>query len=122
MMLRGAIIACALAGSAQAQSVKLDGHEITVLLTGNTAVGDWDGISYRQYFDPDGTTTFAQNDARSALGNWRVSDGAYQSIWSGDPDWQGWFIMEYAGDYYWVSKTTPPTPFHVLDGQQLVEQ
>lgn len=28
--------------------------------------------------------------------------------------------MEYDGTYYWVSKATPPTPFKVLSGQQLV--
>ena len=30
--------------------------------------------------------------------------------------------MEYAGAYYWVSKSTPPTPFRVEEGQQLVAQ
>jgi hypothetical protein len=30
--------------------------------------------------------------------------------------------MEYAGDWYWVSKTTPPTPFEIVEGQQLVAE
>lgn len=28
--------------------------------------------------------------------------------------------MEFSGDFYWVSKSTPPTPFDVENGQQLV--
>ena len=30
--------------------------------------------------------------------------------------------MTFGDTYYWVSKTTPPTPFQVLDGQQLVPE
>jgi hypothetical protein len=107
-------------GAAQAQSVKLQSHEIGALLTGNTAVGEWQGAKYRQYFDADGSTIYAQEGTRSTLGQWRVENDEYQSIWKGDPDWEGWFVMEYAGAFFWVSKTTPPTPFEMLEGQQLV--
>lgn len=116
---------CALvlsAGAAHAQSVKLAAHEITVLLSGNTAVGKWDGISYRQYFDPDGTTIYAQVGTRSARGQWRVEGDEYQSIWPSDPEWEGWFVMEYAGDWFWVSKTTPPTPFKIVKGEKLISE
>ena len=105
-----------LASPTAAQSVKLQEHEIVALLSGNTAVGKWDGTPYRQYFDPDGSTIFAQDGARSALGEWRVEGDEYQSIWPSDADWEGWFVMEYAGDFYWVSKSTPPTPFEMLEG------
>ncbi|MFT6271786.1 MAG: hypothetical protein ACJA0F_000622 [Dinoroseobacter sp.] len=30
--------------------------------------------------------------------------------------------MEFAGDFYWVSKSTPPTPFAMLEGQKLVAE
>lgn len=106
--------------SAIAQSVKLQGHEIDALLSGNTAVGVWEGARYRQYFDPDGSTIYAQEGARSAVGEWRIDEDEYQSLWQGDADWEGWFVMEYAGAYYWVSKSTPPTPFRVEEGQHLV--
>ena len=121
-----AVVAAALAGFASgplvAQSVKLKAHEIAALLTGNTAIGTWNGAKYRQFFDADGSTIFAQEDARSARGEWRVDADRdeYQSIWARDADWEGWYVMEYAGDFYWVSKSTPPTPFRVLDGQQLI--
>jgi hypothetical protein len=118
------LIAAILAAPASAQSVKLKAHEIEALLSGNTAVGTWEGASYRQYFASDGSTIYAQKDTRSTLGQWRVDEGRdeYQSIWPRDADWEGWFIMEYAGAYYWVSKATPPTPFKLLEGEQLVAE
>jgi len=123
-MIQRAIIGaafCAFIGSPTfAQSVKLQEHEISALLTGNTAVGEWEGARYRQYFAPDGSTIYAQEDARSALGQWRVEGEEFQSLWPSNNDWEGWFVMEFAGDFYWVSKTTPPTPFEVLEGSQLV--
>lgn len=129
-MIRRAFLAltiCALTGPALAQSVKLTQAQIAELLTGNTAIGIWQGAPYRQFFDLDGRTIYAQDGAqddaqygaRSSVGQWRVQDDEYQSIWPGDPDWQGWFVMEFAGDYYWVSRETPPTAFQVVKGQQL---
>ena len=108
----------------KAQSVKLKAHEIDALLSGNTAVGTWEGVAYRQYFDADGSTIYAQKEARSTVGKWRIDSGRdeYQSIWPRDAEWEGWFVMEWNGDFYWVSKTTPPTPFRVLEGQQLVAE
>lgn len=125
MILRRTLIASAmalLAAPALAQAVKLKPHEIEVLLSGNTAVGVWDGVDYRQYFDPDGSTIFAQEGTRSTRGEWRIDGEEYQSIWPGDTDWEGWFVMEFAGDFYWVSKSTPPTVFTVLEGEQLVAE
>ncbi len=118
-MIRYAAAFVVLAGAAQAQSVKLEGDEIAILLTGNTAVGVWEGANYRQFFGEDGVTIYAQEGARSARGEWRVHEDEYQSIWPNDDAWEGWFVMEFGGDWFWVSKTTPPTPFEVLEGQQL---
>ena len=124
MMIRYACAFAVFAGVADAQSVKLSAHEIDVLLSGNTAVGTWDGIDYRQYFAPDGTTIWAQPGARSTAGQWRVDDARdeYQSIWRTDDGWDGWYVMEYAGTWFWVSKSTPPTPFEIVEGEQLVAQ
>ena len=114
---------CLSANLASAQSVKLSADEITKLLTGNTAVGKWQGANYRQFFNSDGTTIYAQEGSRSSLGKWRVdsSRDEYQSIWPSDEDWEGWYVMEYSGAYYWVSKATPPTPFRVEAGQNLIK-
>mgnify|MGYP001206726568 CR=1 FL=1 len=108
---------------ASAQAVKLTGEEIRNLLTGNTAIGRLEGVSYRQYFGEDGGTIFAENGSKSKVGKWRVDDTEleFQSIWTGDIDWEGWFVMEYGKTYYWVSRETPPTPFQILIGKQLAE-
>lgn len=76
------------------------------------------------FFGADGVTIYAQENARSTRGEWRVDDvlQEYQSIWPRHQDWEGWFVTEFGDTYYWVSKTTPPTPFRILDGQQLVPQ
>ena len=106
-----------------AQAVKLSGDEIRKLLTGNTAVGRWEGSKYRQYFGKGGITIYAQEGTRSARGEWRVNDTEqeYQSLWPGDEVWEGWFVMEYGNTYYWVSVKTPPTPFQNGEGEQLTE-
>ena len=118
-------VAFLVAGSmAHAQSVKLQAHEIDALLSGNTVVGQWEGAKYAQYFDPDGHTIYAQDGSRSARGQWRTDpeQDEFQSIWPSDAEWQGWFVMEFGGDFYWVSKSTPPTLFEVLDGLKLVDE
>jgi hypothetical protein len=79
-MIRFALTFAMMASAAAAQSVKLNEAEITILLSGNTAVGDWEGVPYRQYFDPDGTTIFAQENTRSSRGDWRVEGEEYQSF------------------------------------------
>lgn len=116
------LLIAALATPAVAQSVKLRADEIDALLTGNTVIGKWDGQNYRQYFARDGSTIYAQEGGRSTRGQWRLDDqmDEYQSIWPRDADWEGWFVMEYAGEYFWVSKKTPPTPFVVIEGKQLI--
>lgn len=121
-MIRYALALAVCAGTADAQAVKLRGHEIGILLTGNTAVGRRDGSAYRQYFGEDGSTIYAPEGAQTIRGTWRVEGEEYQSIWPKDAKWEGWLVMEYAGQWFWVSKTTPPTPFEVVQGQQLDAQ
>lgn len=123
MLRRMAIIGLALmlATPIFAQSVKLTTAEISTLLTGNTAVGVWEGVKYRQFFNEDGSTVYAQEGRRSSLGEWRIDANRdeYQSIWAGDLEWEGWYVMEYLGTYFWVSKRTPPTAFKMLEGKRL---
>ena len=123
-MIRLAIAFTLMTTCAAAQSVKLEATEIEILLSGNTAVGEWDGVAYRQFFGEDGVTIFAPEGASPTRGEWRVDaeQDEYQSVWPPADDWEGWLVMEYAGDWYWVSRTTPPTPFQVLEGEQLLPQ
>ena len=106
---------------ANAQSVKLTSNQISKILTGNTASGKWDGKVYKQYFDVDGTTIIIKENDLKKIGKWKINDETEElsSKFSGDVDWQSWYIMEYSDDYYWVSKTTPPTKFNIEIGKNL---
>ncbi len=121
-LLPAALLAFATPVLAQPNAVQLDAAEVTALLTGNTAVGVWDGTPYRQYFGEDGVTLFAQPEARTTRGQWRVDPESdeYQSLWPGDAEWEGLIVMIWMDEYYWLSRSTPPTPFEVVEGQQLV--
>ncbi len=106
---------------ANAQSVKLTSVQISEILNGNTASGKWYGEVYHQYFDVDGTTTIIKAGDLKKIGKWKINGDTeeFLSRFPGDIDWQSWFIMEYSGDYYWVSKKTPPTKFKIEIGNKL---
>ena len=110
--------------AANADERTLKALEIKDLLTGNTAVGEWLGTRYRQFFDDDGSTIYAQENTRSSLGKWRVSfaKNQYQSWWE-RVGWGGGYSIVVRGNvYYWVAAdgTTAPQAFEVLPGQQLL--
>ena len=50
--------------------------------------GKWEDKLYRQYFNTDGTTIFAQDGSRSAQGRWRINKKTdeYERIWPGEVD------------------------------------
>ena len=59
---------------ADAGPKQLIAAEIIAVLTGNTLVGNWDGIAYRQYFGPDGQIIYATLGGRPVNGAWHVND------------------------------------------------
>lgn len=107
------------AGAATAE-VTLTAAEITALLSGRTAIGEWNGRPYRQYFDSDGATIYAERDARSALGYWRTDPDTaeYQSWWRGS-GWESWQIIRRDGMHFWVNQDGAALAFDIVDGQQL---
>lgn len=118
-MIRFLIALLICSSTVKAQSIKLEGAEIKSLLSGNTAVGVRDGVQYRQYFALNGNTSLRTNGGSLMLGKWRVKAAELQSQIPSGASWRGWFVMEYAGDWFWVSKTTPPTIFQVIEGKKL---
>lgn len=118
------IVLISVHGFAMAAEKTLTAAEIVELLTGNTAIGTWIDHEYRQYFDEDGQTIYAQKGQRSSLGRWRVNRTRdhYESWWERS-DWgAGYSITLKDGVYYWVSSTgsTEPQAFEILEGSQLV--
>ena len=105
---------------ALAQENPLNQTEILNLLSGNTAVGLWQGTDYRQWFGADGSTIYAPKGQRSTLGKWRVtSDGVYESWWSGD-EWESYRVRLTEQTYVWVDAIGQEHPFSIVPGQQLV--
>ncbi len=103
------------------QLQRFSASEIQKLLSGKTAIGQWDGKNYRQYFREDGITIYAQEGSRSSRGKWRVNstENTYQSLW----EVGGWTSYPVAHDgetLYWVSSSLPPQSFKLVEGEQLV--
>lgn len=114
----------AIVSQAQANKKTLTAMEIKALLSGNTAVGRWIDHNYRQYFAADGSTVYAQENARSSIGRWRTNAtrNHYESWWEQSGWGAGYSITLVDDVYYWVSSTgtTEPQAFTVVSGQQLV--
>ena len=105
----------------QAQSAILKGDQITDLLAGKTAIGSWLGVPYRQWFAEDGTTFFAQPDARTTRGQWRVDSetGAFESWWP-SYGWDTYGLIMADGELYWLGPDAGPDPFVLVEGQHLL--
>lgn len=105
--------------SAEAMVVNAD--EIIKLLTGNTAIGAWNGTDYRQYFHEDGSTIYATRNSQSSLGKWRVdtTNNIYQSLWN-EGRWDSYMVLRNGEDLLWLDVGKVTYSFKVLPGQQLV--
>lgn len=105
-----------------AKEKTLTAAEIRELLAGNTAVGRWIDHNYRQFFNTDGSTIYAQENTRSSVGRWRINqeNNQYESWWERAGWGSGYRILQRDGIYYWISSgDTAPQAFEMLPGQQL---
>ena len=106
---------------AWADDQRLGAAEVEALLSGNTAVGDWRGTAYRQYFSEGGTTTYLQEGGVPSQGRWKAdpASGDYCSWW----ERSGWscYGIERDGDgYVWVvPDDSYRGPFRVVEGNRL---
>jgi len=109
-------------GDSMAGNGKLTADELQVLLNGNTAVGDWHGTPYKQYFATSGTTTYAAKGDPPSIGRWKIDSetGNYCSWW----ERSGWscYAVEREGEgYVWVVPDGDGYrgPFTVVEGNRL---
>lgn len=108
------------ASATRADPILLSAEEVRALLTDRTAVGDWNGTPYRQYFDPNGRTIYQPKGGRPDAGKWRANDttGAYESWWERS-GWSGYGIARYGDLYFWVESSGKHHAFTVVDGRAL---
>lgn len=118
----GLVLAPLLAAAApsMASYVKLSAPEIEALLAGNTITGTWSGTAYRQYFAPDGSTTYIPGDGKPDEGRWRTNPETndYESWWRST----GWtpyaLVRTQDGGFAWVNGDRLEA-FSVLEGRQI---
>jgi hypothetical protein len=95
------LIVAALPATSAAER-KLTGPEIERLLKDVTVTGDTDKGSWKQYFSPDGQTTYVGPGEPPSSGNWRVKGDQYCSVW---PPSGTWVCYAVEGD----PDATPPS-------------
>lgn len=116
-----AMISLVLASSfAAADPTPLTAEEIRTLLSGNAAVGAWNGTPYRQYFDPDGSTVYLAEGGAPDPGKWRVepSTNKFESWW-GPGGWTPYEVSSDGDAYFWVTGSGSMQGFVVELGDTL---
>ena len=97
----------------------LSGAEIKSSLSGNTVSGVQDGEAWKQYFDPNGQTTYVSG-GRASPGRWAVRGDKYCSQW---PPSERWDCYEVTGNGNRMSFVPDgggaDWPFTVVSGNQL---
>ena len=84
----------AYAPAVHADERPLTGAEINSALSGNTVAGIQDGQAWKQYFDPNGQTTYVSG-GRASPGRWSVRGDKYCSQW---PPSERWDCYAMTGD------------------------
>ncbi|MEM7268527.1 MAG: hypothetical protein AAF401_04655 [Pseudomonadota bacterium] len=117
------LIALALALSATlavAEPRRLTGDEIAAALSGKTAVGEWYGTPYKQYFSDKGWTVYRAENSRPEDGNWRADRDRdlYESYWRRS-GWSGYQVLIEGDLYFWLEPSGQPQSFTLIDGNQM---
>ena len=105
---------------ALAEPVIVTAPEIKSLLSGNSIEGTWSGDEYKQYFNENGSTTYAQRGSRETFGKWRVNEQSneYESWWE-RAGWSGYGVVREGEQLFWISSGLEPQPFKVVEGHHL---
>jgi hypothetical protein len=103
---------------AQDTEVTMTQEEFTTLLTGNTLVGEWAGVPYRQFFAEDGSTIYLSGSSKTE-GTWRVNEmGDYCSVWPPSSREDCYKVTKLGDELIWYSGDDR-YPSHVEEGDVL---
>jgi hypothetical protein len=98
--------------------VTMTQEEFTTLLIGNTVVGEWAGVPYRQFFAEDGSTIYLSGSSKTE-GTWRVNEmGDYCSVWPPSSDEACYKVTRLGDELLWYSGDNR-YPSHVEEGDVL---
>ena len=111
----------ALAPAAHAQEPNMTAAELEDLLTGNTVEGQWDGVGYKSYFGPNGTTIYDPQDGDALTGRWRVNQqtGQFESFWDA-VGWTSYSVLRTAAGYAW-GRDGKTYPFAIVEGRTVAD-
>lgn len=100
---------------------ELDGPAARAALAGNTVVGVWEGTPYRQYFAPDGSTTYVWNGDEPVTGEWQVTgEGGVCTRLPPSRQWNCNGVWKQGELVVWVTAGTGRAyPASLLQGRQL---
>lgn len=108
---------------ATAEPVQMTAAEIRTLLSGNTAIGDWQGQPYRQSFRANGETIYAPKDSRSSAGKWRVNSQTndFESWWPRS-EWGSYTVWRDGEIRYWSGGGVERSEFTMIPGEHLLHE
>lgn len=105
--------------TAGAEERGLTGAEIRTALEGNTVLGVQDGEAWKQYFDPNGRTTYVSG-GRASPGRWSVRGDKYCSQWPPSERWDCYAVTGNGNRMTFVPDGGGADwPFTVANGNQL---
>ena len=110
------------ANDAPAGLILVSGEDLQAALSGNTAIGNWVGEDYRQFFDESGDTIYLPDGAAGgSAGSWRVdvTTGQYESLWPPLPTWDVYDVFRDGDQWFWTGGGVELSPFTIVEGDQL---
>ena len=105
---------------ASATPVRLKTAEIVAALSGNSVIGTWGSVEFRQYFDPAGSTIYRPKTGDQASGVWQARDDLYCSTWP-PTGTQSCYTIERDGDtlVWQATDGGKPHPSTLVKGKAL---
>lgn len=98
------------------------GEELQAALSGNTAIGNWVGEDYRQFFEENGDMIYLPDGASGgSTGEWRVdpTTGQYESLWPPLRTWDVYDVFRDGDQWFWTGGGVELSPFTIVEGDQL---
>jgi hypothetical protein len=108
-----------LASLARADGARLTAAEIAQALTGNTAVGEFRGKAFRQYFHNDGSTTFRRQGEGADIGKWRTTENDEYCAWWARNGWSCYWMSRDGATVTWHYEDKVAYPATIVPGEQM---
>lgn len=106
--------------SVAATQERLSAAEIAETLTGNTAIGEYRGTVFRQYFRNDGSTFFRrEGQGRPDVGKWRTTEDDEYCAWWATSGWSCYWVSRVGDKVTWHFEDKVAYPATLVTGERL---